>query len=317
MEDVKKGGKTRSHNTGNAAENTANETAATTNEAATGTAPEVETPAPEVEVPTMPAVNEPGKDFAGNPEGTKYDEHGRAIGEGLRDLPQDKDGTIQYNEDGSIFTPVAKEVYEAHIQSFRTNIAAAQVAINNKDNMIKQAEEMSKLFPDTAAAIQKNIEQIQIARQSDVDNKANLEKQLAEYRLSLVPPAARAIERELAKCIEERTALNERIANLENKRKLYNIEETPQSRPAGGGAKIDSAAERTPEQAAFHKMMVEKYGSQSKAIVAMVKDGKTNTEIYKALGIPPASVPGPKNDFLKSEEGKAWEVVEGRARLKA
>lgn len=257
--------------------------------------------------------------IAANPVGTTYNEVGVASfsGEGfnpsehpLTDLPAGH----MYNEDGSVFTiPADAAKIE---QQLVTDIAGAKLACSKVQQKITSSEEMlADADAEDKPVFEKAINSQKIALESHKAVLAEKEEALKAHKLSLITPGARAIEKELLEKTAARDILNLRITELQNQKRILGGDTKP---AASSTPKAPSpSAPSTDEQKANHAAAVAQYGSQGKAIVAYVKEGWTNTEIYKHLGIPPASVPGPKNDFLKSEAGKVYIVnAEGRAVLR-
>ncbi len=268
---------------------------------------------------TPPKAAEVKKDNAGNPEGTKYNSEGKALPlgtDGLNNMPQDTGNSLQYNEDGSLFQSPDKAESDKVISTFKADIAGIVVAINSDNNMIEQATKMVEMFPAQADMMKGNIDTLKTAIASREGAKAELENKLAAYRMTLIPPVAREIEMELEDLNKQKNVITERISALEQRRKLYIVEDGAANHVAGTGRKPAASIERTPEQAAFFDSMIAKHGTQGKAIVAMVKEGMSNIEIATKLVINPASVPGPKMDFLRSAEGVAGWVQDG-GRVKA
>ena len=245
------------------------------------------------------------KDSYGNPEGTTYAENGVAshegFDEGLINRTQvEGSAPILYNEDGSVFTVPADA--DAKLGTFRADILSLKMAIDKGEqkiatctSMIEEADEADKPI------FAKSIASQQAAIDSNKAKKAELEGQMEAFRISLITPSQRADEKELSSLLAQRDKIILRIKELEAKKIVNGVEKTaPKANVSTGNP------DQTPEQKAYHAMMVEKHGSQGKAIVALVKEGKTNSEIYKALGIPAASVPGPKNAFRNSADGQLY-----------
>lgn len=251
-------------------------------------------------------------DAAGNPTGTTYSQGGTAIApEGftgtLVNLPQTPDNSLMYNEDGSVFT-IPKDAPE-QINKLKADIAGLTLAINKAEQKVTTIEAMIAEAEDPADKVvfDKNLNSTKIAIESNKTTKAGLEAQLKEFRLSLITPDQRRIERELVAATEKRDALNVRIKELEAVKKTWNITDTAsESKPKEG------ATPATAEQAKNLSDAVAKYGSQGKAVVALVKEGWKNVDIAKFYGIPDASVPGPKNAFLKSPAGLEWLAAGGK-----
>lgn len=237
-------------------------------------------------------------DKHGNLEGTVYTEAGIASHPTnktakLKNLPQSEEKPILYNEDGSVFeVPADADKISGQL---KTDIAAAQLAITKGNTKVGTLTEMAADADEADKVVfEKNINSQKIAIESNTKVKADLEAKLKEFTLSLITPKQRADQRLLDSLLADKAALQVKIDAQLEVMKQYNV----------AGLKADAVI--NPEATPEHAIMVAKYGSQGKAIVALVKEGKTNTEIYKYLGIPPASVPGPKNAFRKSDEGKKY-----------
>lgn len=258
------------------------------------------------------------KDLHGNVEGTVYSEQGIAMhptyaDELLTNRPVAAEGqtAIVYNEDGSVFAPPADA--PAKILTLKADIQGIKIACEKSEQKIASATEMMNEADDSDKPIfEKNINSQKIALESNRVKQKELETSLHETILSLITPGQRAIERELASALEQKATLQIRIDELLNKKKAF----------TGAGIQKDNqpAPTATPaseEQTKNKEALIKQHGTQGKAIAALVKAGWTNTEIYKHMGIPPASVPGPKNAWLNSADGAAYAVdKEGRAKLK-
>jgi hypothetical protein len=257
------------------------------------------------------------KDLHGNPEGTTYNEKGLALHEGYEDnllvnRPQptgENPILVLYNPDGTVWTK--PEGAEAKIQSLKADAKGLDIAINNGENKIATLKTMLGNDEADNAVFNKKINSEQIAVESNKAAKVKIDEEINELRLSLITPAQRSLTRELEKLEAQEKDIKTRLAEVREKLKVF-IPATAGTAPAAPAVHVS-----TDEQKANHQKLVTQYGSQGKAIVALVKEGWTNSEIAKHMGIPPASVPGPKNVFLTSEAGQAYELVAGRAKLKA
>lgn len=248
------------------------------------------------------------KDTHGNPEGTSYNEQGIADHEQYSELTNLKEG-VMYNEDGSVFTPDPEADKKTsglkhRILELNTTISKGKERLAHAQAMHDEADEADK------PVYAKSLGSQAAAIASNEAAKAELEKELEAFRLSQITPAQRRDAKELAELKIKLAEIQARIKDLEARAKIGTVE-LPKGKADAG------VVPTTEEQKANHAAAVAEFGSQGKAIVAYVKQGWTNTEIYKHLGIPAASVPGPKNNFLDTAEGQKYEVVEGRARLKA
>lgn len=247
------------------------------------------------------------KDLHGNPEGTTYSEVGVASHEVYDDsLLQSKPAQegIVYNEDGTIFT-VPKDA-DAQIQSMKAEIAGAVVAINKGEQKAATLKEMiAEADAEDKPIFDKKLNSENIAIESNNKAKEAIEKKLAEFRLLLITPAQRGLQREYEGLMAQNDAINIKIAAVKEKLKAFApaLSETKKTNTSS-----TESSTSTDEQKSNHIALVTKYGSQGKAIVALVKEGWTNTKISKHMGIPPASVPGPKNVFLQSEAGVTWKA---------
>lgn len=242
------------------------------------------------------------KDAFGNPEGTTYSENGTASHEsweGLTNRTQvEGSAPILYNEDGSVFTVPADA--DSKMGTFRADILSLKIAIEKGEQKVAVANAMSEEADEADKPIfAKSIASQQAAIDSNKAAKAALESNMEAFRISLITPSQRADEKELSGLLDQKKSIELRIAELNAKKVANGV--TTSAKPAP-----TASNDQTPEQAAYHAKMVAEHGSQGKAIVALVKLGKTNSEIYKALGIPAASVPGPKNAFRNSADGKLY-----------
>lgn len=245
------------------------------------------------------------QDLFGNPEGTVYSEAGIASHPTdkttkLKNAPQAKEGEapIVYNEDGTVFTiPADSDKVQG---TMRADIQGLKIAVSKGEQRIATATEMLNESTDAAEKkiFEKNIATQQVAVDSNKKALAEIEGKLHEYQLSLVTPAQRANERLLSSLIAKKVDLQAQIDECMNKKKLY----TPAPIGGNSGGNSDS----TDEQKAALKAAILEHGTQGKAIVAMIKKGHKNAEIAKMYGISQASIPGPKNTFLRSAEGLAW-----------
>lgn len=246
-------------------------------------------------------------DNAGNPVGTTYTQEGKAVlPEGSTatpvNLPQNADNSLMYNEDGTVFSIPADS--DKTLATMKADISGLALAISKGEQKLKTAEEMAAEAEDSDKPIfEKNIASQRAAIESNKAAKATKEQEYENFRLSLITPSQRATERELAQAYRDRDAILEKIKDLEAKKKAWSVGSDVKSATSGGSSIATPATE---EQKKNREEAIAKYGTQGKAIVAFVKQGWTNTEIYKHLGIPPASVPGPKNAWLNSPEGQTF-----------
>jgi len=253
------------------------------------------------------------KDTHGNPEGTTYSEQGTASHEQYNELvdrPQSTESPVMYNEDGSVFTPNPKAAETT--AGLKHRILELSIAISKGKERLAHAQAMHDEADEADKPVYaKSLGSQAAAIESNEKSKAALEQELEAFRLSQITPAQRRDAKELAELKIKLAEITARIKDLEARAKVNGVD-LPKGKPAA-----DAAPVTTEEQKANHAAAVAEFGSQGKAIVHYVKEGWTNTEIYKHLGIPAASVPGPKNNFLDTAEGQKYEVVEGRAKLKA
>ncbi len=267
---------------------------------------------------------EEAKDFAGNPVGTTYNPNGKAQPSdmGFNDLPQNAEGTIQYNEDGSVFEIPADS--EEVMGKIRHDIAGVNLAIGNHKNSFDVFRaHLAVAEADEAPIFEKRVANIEVAIKSSEDLKAALEEKLAAYKLSLVTPAQRHVEKEIIEIVKKIAPLQARLIELENMKKAWNVSPI-KTAPSGGGKKgtepqgIEGATEEQKKNLK-EAIAATKGGTQGEAIVELVKAGKKNAEIANFLGISQANVPGPKNKWLRETvEGGKYEVcADGVTRLKA
>ena len=247
------------------------------------------------------------KDKFGNEHGTTYSESGVATPAG-KNLPQNAEKPILYNENGSVFTLPAD--HEKTILTMKADITSLNIAVSKGEEKIRVSKEMlNEAEADEKPLFEKAIKSQQIALDSNKAAKAAKEEELKNFRLSLITPAQRADLRQLGSLEAQKITLDQRIKDLRDKMKIYSVAEEPK----GAVPKANGVAGQTEEQKAIHAAMIAEHGSQGKAIVFLVKEGKKNNEIAALLGIPQASIPGPKNAFLNSTEGAGWKVNdEGR-----
>lgn len=241
----------------------------------------------------------PAKDLHGNPEGTSYTEAGKALplDMGLIDLPEGK----IYNEDGSEF--IVPEGAETKKLQFKADITGLRIAVEKGENMKNAAQAMADAETDEAGKqyLSRNIASQQIAIDS---NKAALDAKIKEARnfdLSLITPGQRSLTKELDVLLVEKAKIDEKIADNKRKMLIYGVKDAEKdAKPAG------VVTPPTDVQTANREAAIKEHGTQGKAIVHLVKQGWPNHKIASHFGIPPASVPGPKNAFLKSAEGAIW-----------
>ena len=253
------------------------------------------------------------KDFAGNPEGTTYDEKGRALplDMGFTNLPQDADSTFVYNEDGSLFKIPAD--FDKLVAGLKERITGLNMSISKKEQLVESAKIMMDMQEEEAGKklFESNINSIGIAIESEKAKKTELQTELDELKLSAITPAQRNTQRQLESKLKQLDALKAEIEVLNNKIKAFGGT-TSEKASTGTTAKPDTS-EATPEQKARKEALVKEHGSQGKAVIHLLKQGMLNKEVAEHLGIHPASVPGPKNEWLKTEEGKSYKAdAEGR-----
>lgn len=254
----------------------------------------------------MATMEKAKPDFADNPAGTTYSEKGTAIapsgytGE-LKNLPQAKKGdkALMYNEDGSLFSPPADA--DKTLATYKADITGLQIAITKGNAKLATAKEMMAEADEAEKPVfAKSIASQEQAISSNTAAKEVKENELENFRISIITPSQRAVERELSQCIKDRDLLIARIKELEEVKKQWSL-------PTGSAAASAlSASPATEEQKANREKLVTEHGTQGKAIISLLQLGWDNTKIYKHMGIPPASVPGPKNAWKETPAGKTW-----------
>ncbi len=244
----------------------------------------------------------------GNPTGTTYSQEGKAtkegVTEGLADRPQTEDKRLMYEENGEEFK--LPEGHDATLGTYRADIKQLDIAIEAGGRKIKASEEMlAEADAEDKPIFDKAINSQKLAVESNTKKREELIAAKNEFELSLVTPDQRKVEREYKQVVADIERLLARKTELDNKRKTYGIGRHETTNKGNMPAVKEASTE---EQQANYKALLDKYETQGAVIIALLKEGKTNSEIAKFTGIAPANVPGPKNKWLRSEAAQKEEA---------
>ena len=258
---------------------------------------------------------QPQEDIHGNPVGTTYSHTGEAIapegyneyeGGSLRHLPVPPEGT-EYDTDGSFFK--LPEDYGKVMQALKEEIAGYKLAITQTETAIEGAR---KIILTQPADMQHLFEGAITSQQTKIDSDKEFMEvakvKLDEYMLTLEKPSVRNAKRELATVQAEIAKLKIREAELLVLCGATGASMTKKGEPSSNKVTHTRPAGTDEQKANLEAGLAAHGDNQGKLIVAAVKMGWKNNKIANFYGIPDANVPGPKNKFLRSEEGIKWQA---------